>query len=619
MTYKKELQAVNKELVAANAQLCDKIRELESLCSQTAAEQKQIEAKIAYLASFPHLNPNPVLEVNLKGDIVFYNPATERLLATLGLSDLRQLFPTDMDEILRTCTSLVTQKESTQFYREIKLQKRTFSLDLQWAPEFASLRIYAADITEREQATADLQTVARRYQALFDNAALAIFQTTLEGKIIEVNPEFARMFGYESPEEALHNIENVANHFADPNRRQEIIRMKMEDPTLTTFENLYRRRDGSTFLGKLTVRQFPDPKRSLCFEGFIEDITQRKQAEEALRGSEERYRLIFDSNMVGIGFWGSDGEVFAANDAYLSLTHHTRTNLDSRSINWHALTPPDYQSVDARAVTEILNTGRCTPYEKEYLLEDGTRIPVIIGGALVQREPLIGIAFALDITERKQAEEKLQRALHEKETLLRELYHRTKNNMNVIIAMLSLRADYSQNEDAVQILHEVENKIRAMALVHQKLYQSQDLSRVDLKEYVADLATLLLQSHWVYSGDITLNLECENVLVTIDVAIPCGLVLSELFSNAFKHAFPAGRRGEIRLTLTRNDQDIELIFADDGVGAPEDFDFRTRPTLGLQTIFTVVEHQLQGSVQFKTNRGVTCHIRFSDTQYTARI
>jgi two-component sensor histidine kinase len=223
-----------------------------------------------------------------------------------------------------------------------------------------------------------------------------------------------------------------------------------------------------------------------------------------------------------------------------------------------------------------------------------------------------------DITERKQAEQKIASALQEKEILLRELYHRTKNNMQVILSMLSLAAARSRNEELKATYKDIANRIQAMALVHQKLYQSQDLSRINLQDYLQELARLILQNNRISSQKIALRFDIEPIEVLIDTAMPFGLVVTELISNSLKHAFPGEMSGEISLCLARTGQEIELHYSDNGVGVPPDFDFRQQKTYGLQSIFALIEHQLQGKVNFEADHGLTCYICFSDTLYAPR-
>jgi two-component sensor histidine kinase len=222
--------------------------------------------------------------------------------------------------------------------------------------------------------------------------------------------------------------------------------------------------------------------------------------------------------------------------------------------------------------------------------------------------------------ERKQAADALKASLHEKDILLRELYHRTKNNMQVIQSMLMLRSAVSQNSEVERIVTDIGHKIQAMALVHQKLYQASDLSRVPLQDYLPEIADLLQQSYGISSSRVTVRWDIAPVAVLIDTAIPCGLILNELLSNAFQHAFPDERTGEIHLHLTTDEQGMmTLQVSDNGVGVPPGFDFRTQDSLGLQSIVMIAEHQLQGTVVFTANPGVTCQIQFTDTHYQPRV
>jgi two-component sensor histidine kinase/PAS domain-containing protein len=237
-------------------------------------------------------------------------------------------------------------------------------------------------------------------------------------------------------------------------------------------------------------------------------------------------------------------------------------------------------------------------------------------------EELDGLNAALEKenAERRRAEEQLKASLDEKEVLLRELYHRTKNNMQVIRSMLALQAHASHNDEVKKIIRDTESRIQTMALVHQKLYQSQSLSSIDLKDYIQDLAHLLMQSYGVLSQKISLDLELETVHVPIDTAIPCGLILNELLSNSFKHAFPGERKGEIHIRLLKADAEtVALDFSDDGVGVPKGFDLKNQETLGLQSIFTIVRHQLRGETRFENRSGLAFHIRFKNNLYASRV
>lgn len=211
-------------------------------------------------------------------------------------------------------------------------------------------------------------------------------------------------------------------------------------------------------------------------------------------------------------------------------------------------------------------------------------------------------------------------ALKEKELLLRELYHRTKNNMQVIRSILVLQAAYTQNEEVKKIVSEIEYRIQAMAMVHQMLYQSKSLSNIDLREYLCNLGYYIMQGHGISTKQVSLLFDMENMAVLIDTAIPLGLIFNELVTNAFRHAFPGNLEGEIKVRVIKTDDNfIEIFFSDNGVGVPPEFDFRTQNSLGIQTIISICEHQLRGTIDFESGKGTMYHIRFKDSFSTARV
>ena len=228
--------------------------------------------------------------------------------------------------------------------------------------------------------------------------------------------------------------------------------------------------------------------------------------------------------------------------------------------------------------------------------------------------------LAIEVNERKQAEEALKASLKEKEVLLRELYHRTRNNMNVIRGLLTLQSANTNDKQVLEIFRETDNRIMSMGLVHKLLYQSKDLSKIDLKHYIATLADALFKSYRVSPGKILLNLDTESIPISIDTAAPCGLIINELMSNCLKHAFPENREGEIRIGLHLTDEDeIELRVGDNGIGIPQEIDLRNSESLGLKLITDLAERQLGGKVELKRGDGTEFVIRFKELQAEPRI
>ncbi len=215
-----------------------------------------------------------------------------------------------------------------------------------------------------------------------------------------------------------------------------------------------------------------------------------------------------------------------------------------------------------------------------------------------------------DVTAEKQTESKIKSSLQEKEVLLKEIHHRVKNNLQVISSLLSLQFNQITDEQALQVLAESQNRLRAMALIHERLYKSEDLARIDFPGYVENLTDFLVRTYQSASGRIKMRLELEQVPLNIDAAIPCGLIINELVSNSLKYAFSNNQEGEIlvRLRKQRNGE-ILLVIRDDGVGMKEGFDLKNAPSLGLKLVHSLVK-QLGGGVEYKNKDGTEFSIRF---------
>jgi two-component sensor histidine kinase/PAS domain-containing protein len=226
---------------------------------------------------------------------------------------------------------------------------------------------------------------------------------------------------------------------------------------------------------------------------------------------------------------------------------------------------------------------------------------------------LAGITVFSDITERKRTDEAIKASLREKEILLKEIYHRTKNNMQVIISLLNLQSARFSDPQLLQAFRDTGNRIRSMALVHEKLYQSKDLSSINLKDYIKDLAKFLLMNYQTELRRISLHLDLHSVPVNIETAMPCGLIINELISNSLKYAFPGAHQGTISIFLrSTEDRAIELRLADDGVGFPPELDVWKTDSLGLNLIIDLVRRQLRGQIELRREQGTEFHIIFRE-------
>jgi two-component sensor histidine kinase len=228
-------------------------------------------------------------------------------------------------------------------------------------------------------------------------------------------------------------------------------------------------------------------------------------------------------------------------------------------------------------------------------------------------------ALLTSIEEISQGKERINNALAEREVLIRELYHRTKNNMQVIQSLLTLYGNRSQNPELIELTKTMEHKIMAMSLVHQMLYQSNDLSHIYLNDYLAELIKRLGAGYDLEAIGVELVLNLRECRVLMDVAIPCGLVINELFTNTIKHAQLPPEQGRICLNLDYDDFGlITLVYSDNGQGLADGANLPTT-NLGLRMVLELVQHQIGGDIKWQVRQGLSCVISFRDEQYSPRV
>ncbi len=216
-----------------------------------------------------------------------------------------------------------------------------------------------------------------------------------------------------------------------------------------------------------------------------------------------------------------------------------------------------------------------------------------------------------EITERKKAEDQIMASLKEKEVLLQEVHHRVKNNMQIISSLFNLQSGRIKDKQALEIFKSSQNRVRSMALIHERLYKSKDITRVDFAEYAQNLSIHLFSSHGIGPGAVKLNLKIKDVFLDLNTAIPCSLIINELVSNSLKHAFPDGKKGEIKIAAhPLNENEIELVVSDNGVGLPKTVDFRKTDSLGLHLVNLLAEGQLHGDIKLDRKKGTSFHIKF---------
>ena len=351
------------------------------------------------------------------------------------------------------------------------------------------------------------------------------------------------------------------------------------------------------------------------------NIDDRKESEMALQESEDRFSTMFEHISSGAAVYEptDNGEDFifrAFNRAAEGITRVSQQEaLGNRLLD---LFPYMNKSGLLSALQRVWKTGEAEHLPPFYYKDEKregwreNRIYKLPSGEVV--------ALFDDVTERMRAEEQMAASLKEKEVLLREIHHRSKNNMQVMISLLKIQCANIEDKQVAEMFKESRDRIRSMALVHEKLYQSKGLADVDFKGYVKSLVSSIFSSYGANAAGITPITETDDVSIGLETAIPCGLIINELVSNSLKYAFPGNKKGEIRVALRSFDEDaLVLEVGDNGIGMPEDLDFRNTASMGLHLVNILSEDQLHGKIELDRAGGTTFRIRFKNHKYEARI
>lgn len=335
------------------------------------------------------------------------------------------------------------------------------------------------------------------------------------------------------------------------------------------------------------------------------------------RQAEEKTHLIVNNAFDAIITMDADDLITTWNPRAMTIFGWTDKEAIGQKVS-ETIIPPQYREAHRQGLKHFLSTGKGTILNRQIeitaLHRDGHEFPVELSvSPVLSGNNYIFIAIIRDITERKKTEERIQAALKEKEVLLREIHHRVKNNMQVISSLLRLQSEKLRDRREVEMLRDSQNRIKSMALIHEMLYQSMDLAHINFNDYIMDLTKGLYRAYGVDSSKIVLKIDAADILLGVDSAIPCGLIINELLSNSLKYAFPDGRKGKIDIALRKiNEREIELIVGDNGTGLPADLDFRNTGSLGLKLVTMLAEDQLEGKIELDMTEGTKFRVRFKE-------
>lgn len=486
----------------------------------------------------------------------------------------------------------------------------------------------ATDITERKQSEEALRQAKHQLQAVLDAVPWLVSWISRDLRYVGVNRQLASSFKL-VPEDFIGKeigflntgpgfVQFVQDFF---NSSEEQISQEVETKV-----------DGHVKNYLIVFKKYDQGQAVVCV-GI--DISDRKQAEiiqsqliASLQESERKYRTLYEATGDAVILLDHAGIFLDCNRASLEMFGcHSKVEFCTQQFTDFSptLQPNNQHSLllFQSAIEQALTTGN-TRFEWIYQRLDNTLFPaevlltaMEIGDfssphPLRNKENKLLQAVVRDITERKRNEEKIKASLEEKEVLLKEIHHRVKNNLQVISSLLRLQSRYITDPPILEMLQESQNRVQSMALVHEQLYQSADLSRIDFADYIHSLTSHLYQAYEGNAKRTKLLINVTPVLLNIDTAVPCGLIINELVSNSLKYAFPGNSMGNIQIDFQNsldNAQELCLTVQDNGIGFPQTIDFRSSGTLGLRLVCSLVR-QLGGNIELENDLGTIFIIKF---------
>jgi PAS domain S-box-containing protein len=516
------------------------------------------------------------------------------------------------------------EKELQNIIKEISAEKKIDSIELAlkrkdggkcWTLLTASMAgsgcilCSAIDISDKKEIKDNLIESELRYHMLFDSATDAILIHDSAGKILNANQIASQQSGYtvkRLQDLRLQDLGLISSGGLLTSQNTEL-----QSRGHYLFESLLLTKDGTSMPVEISCKIIEYNGRPAILS-TIRDITERKLAQEALKESETRYRMI--GELIPFGVWACDaqGNFTYVSESFLSTLEITLE--ECRKSGWMHLLPREDCDRTIADWRQCVQTGCFWDYEYRIVDKNGKAFIVLSRGAPHMDNTgkiTSWVGIHLDITERKRYEKRLETSLREKEVIIKEVHHRVKNNMQVISGFLELQSNYIEDPVAVEKLNECQQRVRTMALVHEKLYQSKSLGVINAAEYIKSLIADLMNSYSL-STPVDVSVDVDEVNINIDMAIPCGLIINELVTNSLKYAFDNRQKGKLSLTLHhQEDHTFSLILQDDGVGLPGDYETRSAASLGMQLVQVLVR-QLGGEMKVECDQGTRFTIIFPE-------
>jgi len=496
---------------------------------------------------------------------------------------------------------------------EFQVGDRCISTEISFNPirhdkQITGVSVFARDVTKRKQAEEALRESEERFKIIFQSAPDAYYLSDLKGKFVDGNRMAEKLVGYKKEE--LIGKSFLKLRLLPPSQIPKAAKLLVKNAkgiSTGPDELKLHRKDGTKVMVDISTHPVKIKDQTLVL-GIVRDITERKQAEEALRKSEEKYRHLVENT----------NEVLYALDensiiTYISPVAKTFSGYNPSEITGRNFAEFVFKDDVEYALEQFkkIITGEPEPIECRIVTKSGDLKWIRSSGRpIFLNDRFLGVQGVMsDISDQKRAEDEIKASLKEKEAMMREIHHRVKNNLQIVSSLLRLQARSIKSKTLKDTFEIAQNRIKSMALIHEVLYLSENLEKINFSDYIKRITNHLFSMFSRNSKKIRLELDVGEFYLDIDKAIPCGLIINELVSNAFKHAFPDGKSGKIQVRLTNKLDRYTIVIKDNGVGFPDDVDLGNAETLGLQLVNDLVK-QIEGSYEMQNDGGTTFKIIF---------
>lgn len=479
----------------------------------------------------------------------------------------------------------------------------------------ASLHILVIqrDISEQTQVKTALIVSEARYRSLYENTPIMLHSIDQDGKMVSVSNTWLTQMGYDRSEVLGRASTDFLTSASQHNAHDIVLPQYFQTGACRDIPYQWVKKNGELLDVLLSAIAERDTNGKIIRTLAVSvDVTERNRIEVALSESEERFRLAFEQAAIGMALISPSGQWLKANDSLCHIVGYSEAEL--LSMTFQDITHPDDLALDLKSAEQLL-TGEISNYhtEKRYIHKQGHDVWILLSASLVCQDnglPLHFITQIQNISARKVSEQQLSESLAEKSVMLQEIHHRVKNNLQVICSLLNLQTQANPDTNIAEVMQESQNRVKSMALVHENLYQSKNLSKINLETYVKELTNNLLRSYRSRVSLTQINIRIANIYLDIDTAVPCGLIINELVSNALKHAFPEQSSGIITIhILEQPKSELTLTVADNGIGMPEQVSFTHSKTLGLRMVKTLTR-QISGTLTVNRESGTSFQICF---------